>query len=252
MWILEKNFPKKLLCIEGKNHAQRITCDDVKPYLSNNAYQAISSHLLTLPEPCNEIGLLHISMIRHPIKRLYSAYQFQLKTQLIASHISFHQYCEKTLDFQGNFQSKHSSLQPAHSWQKHKGWLVDLSSIDLNRTGLFFGLVELFDESMVVLEHLMQQKGIAFDASYHKKVNASDTAQINTIDAQTMALLDTGIGDDLALYTQVEKKLLALFTQIDPHKEKLALFKQRCAAIDNSKRIRPPINSQWIRIIKNN
>ena len=69
MWILERNFPGAVLCVEGSSASSRITCAQVLPHVAGNHYQAVSSHVLAIPALGQNIADIHFSMLREPVEK---------------------------------------------------------------------------------------------------------------------------------------------------------------------------------------
>ncbi len=250
-WILQKNFPNQVLHIESVTPASRITCSDLVPVLEDKPhYQAVSSHLLTLPHPGEEIGHIHISLLRDPIQRMLSEYNFEKKRKGIQPSLTFKEYCERQLERKSNFQVKHSSLQDEQDFQNHQGWSQNLETLDLNRDSLFFGIVEQFDQSMVVLEHLFLLRGITFDAAYDAVKNTSKRKDKNApLPPQLINWLREKNQLDFKFYEQCKSHLQQQYQAIDPTGQKLIDFRERCSKISSIKQtVSMPNHQEWVRI----
>jgi hypothetical protein len=158
--ILHKTFGKNWIKVEGEGPRGRVSSEDLSELLQcNNSIQAISSHQALLPMPESiDYNAIPILLIRHPIDRVRSVYQFERKQRRgtpgaeYASSHNFREYVSWRLaqssngvihNFQCRFLLRRTeSLNPS----------VDASTypaiLDVLETLPFFGLVEQFDRSM--------------------------------------------------------------------------------------------------------
>lgn len=171
--ILEKNFPNKVLYVESLIANQRLRFDQLKQLLDTKSINAISSHLLARQEISNH---LIISFLRNPVKRLISAYEFQKATNTLKpGDDNFRAFLNRLRPSSvANYQTRLISIQSFKGSGQRQGWDIDPWSINLTSPNLFIGTVELFDESMVLLEAWLDGHGIKFDASYKSAMNRSN------------------------------------------------------------------------------
>jgi hypothetical protein len=250
-WILERNFPSGVLYIEGPRNSSsiRITCDQVRPYIADNSYQAVSSHVLAIPKLGGNIGEVHFSLLRDPIQRVLSAYRFHKKRKDIREDMSINEFVEKNLQAD-NFQARHSSM-PALS-TGDVGWQIDDRIYDKIESGeIIFGLVEYFDHSMLLLEAIAKERGFAFDGAYPRKLNTTDSADADiVIGDELRALCAHRNALDFKLYETVKQRILpvfkARFTESD-----LQEFTTRCGRLRNdeeAKKIQVPAAKEWFHV----
>jgi len=251
-WILQKNFPGEVLYIEGVRTAYRIRCEDVADFLRRQAqrYQAVSSHVLTIPTPGNEIASFHVSFLREPWKRIVSEYQFVERNGQVKGTID--DYLVRILDPRSvkiNFQIKHSSIQ---DFKTGNGWDENVASIYLNRENVFFGIVELFDESMIIIEEMLASRQLRFDGAYIAPQNVSR----GTTTAPKPVLMRKFVEmnrADCAWYEKKRAQIEEMYHIVDPDGSKMQDFKRRCAALKAAPKsatasIRIPPLREWARI----
>lgn len=251
-WILERNFPGVVLYIEGPrtSSSARITCDQVLPYVADNRYQAVSSHVLAIPKLKGNIGDVHFSLLRDPIERVLSAYRFHKKRKDIGDDVSFEQFVEKNLQAD-NFQTRHSSMPTSSTGIA--SWQIDDRIFEKIESGeLIFGLVEFFDQSMLLLEAVAKERGFAFDGAYPRKLNMTtdiaDSDSVISDDVRAFCARKNAL--DFELYEIVKKRFLpafhALYTDLD-----LQEFASRCERLRNDQdasKVRVPAAREWVHI----
>jgi Sulfotransferase family len=247
-WILQRNFPGRVLHVEGSRENQRITCPNVRKTLIADQFDALSSHLLTLPALTEAIAPLHVILLRNPISRWLSSYNFVKKRGDIDSGTSFESYIHHILNSYGkNFQVQYVSLQSASTLSAHNGWFADPLSIDLQRSDLFFGLVEYFDESMLVLEHRLAHHNIQFDGAYRSIINADSSGTVQHLSQPLCNDLIRENTLEFELYDRVKHRLLQEQTQLDPDGVYLSKYRRRCQSVATGEIARwmPPESSEW-------
>jgi hypothetical protein len=251
-WILERNFRGAVLYIEGPraSSSARITCDQVLPYIADNRYQAVSSHVLALPKPGGNIGDVHFSLLRDPIERVLSAYRFHKKRKDIRDDVTIEQFVEKNLQAD-NFQTRHSSMPTSSTGAV--GWQIDDRIFEKIESGeIIFGLVEYFDHSMLLLEAIARDRGFAFYGAYPRKLNTTtdiaDTDKVIPDDLRAFCVHKNAL--DFKLYETVKKSFLpafeARFTESD-----LQVFAVRCERLrndQNARNVRVPAAREWVHI----
>ena len=225
--ILSREYQKKLLLVESKKQGKRLFADELlnsnelKPY-----HQSISSHLLAISDDLLDLSKIGVSFIRHPYKRIMSAWRFQFYKQKTTSD-NFKKFLD---NYKGsllsNYQSKLLSNQKK-STNFYSGWEFNVDLEILFGDDFFVGVVEHFDESMVVLEHLLQEKGISIDLSYPKVLNTTG----NLIKEKHANLLRYGYSafdSDLWLHKIAIENLNSKIKNIDDFSKKLSDYKERC------------------------
>jgi hypothetical protein len=167
-WILEKNFPRKVLYVESLINNTRLDYQKVALPLEKGSYRAISSHLISRPRQHSQPHPLTITFLRNPSERLMSAFAFQKATNsLKEGDVHFRAFLTRLrLSQVSNYQSRLLSPQTWIAKGPRHGWELNPRAVDLNDENLFVGTVEKFDQSMVLLEGWLKNKGVEFDASY--------------------------------------------------------------------------------------
>jgi len=251
MGILERNYPGNVLYLEGANPGQRFGCEEVLPFLEKRPYEAISSHVMMIPDVGRNIGTIHFTLLRDPVDRVLSSYRFQKRRGYIPRDIDIEEYIET--NFQANnFQAKHTSIQEMNNGDD--GWEISdriFAKIEANE--IFVGLVEYFNLSMLLLEKLLHNQGVSFDAAYSGELNktpqkkwvADDTSRIR----QMIAAKNPA---DIALYEAVEKRLFSQFHADISHQDQ-ERFSKRCAALRRWRWLQwrqVPPESKWLHVEK--
>ena len=172
-WILEKNFPGSVMYVESVRRGDRLPWQRVVGEVDLIGVRAVSSHLVTLPPEGDGFARINVAFVRNAAARLRSAYDFQRSTgSLPVEGEDFGSFLKRirttTL---ANYQTRHISVQDFGGWEARQGWQLRPELIRLNRDDLFVGLVERFDESLVLLERKLTGLGIEFDASYPSPQN---------------------------------------------------------------------------------
>lgn len=217
--ILERNF-SDLLLIESKHGGARLFFDQIPKKMLQD-YSAISSHLLA-PSDTN---IFQFSLIRHPYDRLVSAWIYQRITKEVDS--SFREYIKnynssKISNYQAKLLSKQNQTNSPQS-----GWEINLDFDFLFGDSFFLGVVDKFDESMVLLEEKMKKRGFELDLSYPSKANiTSKVKKQNIPDLSNFAY--PSIDTDLWLYKKANHMLDIEIENTQDFDKKLSCFKERC------------------------
>jgi len=246
--ILQHNFKNRVLHVEGDGAGTRITNKDIDNSIRSFQFDALSSHLLTIPGPKENIATIHVVLLRDPIERLQSGFLFHKRNGQAEVETTFEQWLKsRGTVVSSNHQVKFCSQQDWSSLKEAGGWLEDLASIDFDREDLFFGCVEYFDESMVLLEHRAAKLGIALNAAYPEPFNrnakerkatevitvANELWEINALDRELVSAVTVRVRDELL--------------RLDPHGRKLKDYRERCAALRlrDSTDFKIPPQAQW-------
>jgi hypothetical protein len=166
--------------IEGKNSWDTLSDSDILRYAINNpGLKAISSHHARLPVPNHSDFVFHpLIFLRHPIDRIGSVYSYERKRP--ASDKSLGVRIAHEYDFAGyvkyrltdgsapirNFQTVHLS---GHYTDMRKAIATeeDLKMAMETLSQLkFFGIVELFDKSMVKMKRYLSGHFHNFNINY--------------------------------------------------------------------------------------
>lgn len=225
--ILQSNYGAGVAYIESEQPGDRLPWQLVPETLDLSVYQAVSSHLVTLPPEGQSFARLHVAFVRDPRQRIKSAYGFQRRTgQLKPADSNFYDFVQRMrTSIVSNYQTRHLSPQDFGGWGMRSGWQLRPELVDLDRPDLFVGVVERFDESMVLLEMILRERGIPFDGSYAKALN---------INPRSDEIL-TGIPLDLieldeVLHGRALRHLSFLVQQVEDFPQRLVEFRERCVS----------------------
>lgn len=226
--VLAKNFGAAWRKIEFKNDSQPSNSHLVREWLLNNPeISAFSSHTALFPLPqIDNISLIPIVFLRHPIVRLHSVYKFerQHKKVLNQSIKLAHKY-----DFAGylNHQLDRVQNRSCRNFQTYRLSLMnsesDLSELERALKGLnalpIVGIVEEFDRSMKYYAQAIAQHYPSFTSqSVHKNITAQRSVSMSekldtvrsSLDRPTYQRLLDCNQDDLQLYEAAMDKLHSL------------------------------------------
>jgi hypothetical protein len=246
--IIQKNFPGKVFHVEGENDDYRITGSDIKPCIALGDWHAVSSHLLTPPEPEDKLADLHVILLRDPVARLLSVFKYGKKIGQIPARVSLDEWVvDQSGIITDNFQARCCSVQSHADLSTRGGWSIDFESIDLTRKDLLIGSVELFDETMVVLEERARLLSIPFDASYPNPMNRTSAMTFSATEQRVIESLKARNGLDYALLERASTHILEELKQLDPSNDLVSDFKRRCASISEKhwRRFRMPPLCSW-------
>jgi hypothetical protein len=231
MWILEKIYRSKLLYVEKKGGQGRLFWTDLQEACNLVEYNAITSHTLEFPRiQTNEF--LFVEFVREPLSRIKSAYNFQIKVGDIKPNLLFNEYVKQSIGTtRDNFMSRRLSTQS----NNQSVWSLDNKIIELNQANLFVGLVERFDESLVLLEELLLKSyDLKLDLSYPRAQNKSiknDLVENKYFISEDV--LNEVTHKDFLLYDRVRKDIDTKISLTVNFNKKLAEFKKRCLNLKN-------------------
>lgn len=250
MWILEHNYPGRVLYVEGVRPGGRISCDRIRPHHGGKGYSAVSSHELAFPGPGEQIGLIHFSLLRDPLDRLLSAYRYQKRTNDIRADMGIEEFIET--NFQAdNFQARHASMPNPSTGVP--GWAPDDRIFDRIESGeILFGLVEYFDQSMLLLEAVARDHGFKFDGAYPSRINASADGvdSDSLLGADLRAFVAEKNAREYRLYETVKQRMLPIFSARCGDKD-LQEFASRCARLRDdgvTREVLVPTERDWLYI----
>jgi hypothetical protein len=233
MTILEKNFPSKVLYVESLLGNSRLDFQKAVPLVEKGSYQAISSHLISRPQPNVQLSPLTITFLRNPSERLISAYEFQKATQTLKDgDVNFRAFLTRLRDTQvSNYQTRLLSPQTWNLADSRNGWEINPRAIDLNDENLFVGTVELFDQSMVLLEQWLKDKGVEFDASYSEPSNVGAKQGLKKQENSSGAIFPDMIEIDELLWKEVTQRIEAKISIDIDFQDKMMDFARRKEAV---------------------
>ncbi len=271
-WILQRNFPGNVLHIEGGHPGARLTPTEVREAATAHPHHAgIASHTTPLPAREQAWAVCHLTILRHPVERFYSMYRYDRRrdddnvSSRIAKDSDFRSYTEWWLrkrnslirNWQVRCCTPQTWVRTAHNRGLGLGWDADLSAACHTIEDVAFaGVAEQFDESMVVLESLLREHDVAFDATYVRQ-NASSSKTVLRTEAFFIEELGQPLYDDLLhanamdfeLLEHAQRLLSLRFRQLTDGPMQLENFSRRCAALaegSEEKRVRVPTRPDWL------
>ncbi len=215
---------------------------------SNPKVEAFSSHSIHfLPEESDAYGFFTAYFLRHPIDRIRSVYSFEKKQMPAktqgsqkAKELNFNNfvlwYMEETSpqtirNAQTIFLSG-DGLGSHNIEQKFKTALTNLKNTPL------IGIVDRYDESMVVFEEYLKDYFPGIDLSYirrnvtERNLEASVEEKVKKVlsqlDAQSQQEVIEKNAFDTQLYTDANAQLDSKISKIENFQKKLDNFKERC------------------------
>ena len=258
IWSLERATEGHLMYLESDEPNLRLPWQRAKKHLSSLKQKpiAITSHLIALP-PQDELATIKVALIRQPLARIISAYQFEVDTKDKHKGLTFDSYLRRYIRSNlSNYQTRHLSPQQEEDWNDRNGWGARPELIDLDRPDLFVGIVERYDESMVTLEYILDQKNISIDLSYpHPKNTYRSRSKRRKNETQVEAgnppnqLAKDATELDESLYRRAEERLNRYIDTIPDFEQRLRAFQERCTKLKRNPppvKIKPP--KAWIRL----
>ncbi len=213
---------------------------------------ALSSHHMPFPLPeIADTEIIPIYILRHPLERITSVYEFERRqnTQspgaLAAKKYDFKEYVawrmqmgvsrtirnNQTLFVSGKFHAGNRNPLSFNILQQALRRLKELPLV---------GVVDRYDEFMVVIEHHLGSRLPELDLSYRRQ-NVSDVERPSSTAARVSHVLEKleelqqQVIDenamDLALYQMAGQRLDQLTSDVPDFEEKLAAFRARCATV---------------------
>ena len=218
-WILQNNFPGRVLYAEKPVPCRgRLKAASVQDYLSSQSegdYEALSSHLA---EPaCADLALFPCSILRVPSDRNWSAYHFQIRQGTLQEGLSYQDYLEKHHDFQIRVLG---------------GEQVNSDALKLALARFNLGILERFEESMVVFEWLLERQGLHLNLAYPGEKNRSKKklSQSALVESRAMddALKMSSYWYDLELYRNATEQLNNHLAAMPDRDARMDDYAQRC------------------------
>ncbi|RLA55301.1 MAG: hypothetical protein DRQ98_05595 [Gammaproteobacteria bacterium] len=251
-WSLKKNFGKsfldhrqdELMRKNGRAHLAQLLSDE-------SGLCAISSHHMTkeLPE-LPEVNFIPVHLLRHPIERIRSVYDFERKQRGVtpgakaAKSKSFKEYVEWRMrqDVSRTIRNYQTAYLAGHHRRSTDVNIISrhfVDAVEMVTNVSLVGLVERYDESMVVLEDALRAYFPEIDLSYvaqnvsaRKSAQSGDGGATEEILGELGSLQKTVIDEnsfDLALYQVARVRLQARIDSTEGFAEKLREFCERCS-----------------------
>lgn len=221
--ILHRAWPQRVLHIEHARPDSRIGIDSVRPFVEAGDYAALTSHLLTMPRPGEQIAQVHFALVRDPVDRILSAYRFVQDRWTEGGFERFQQELEHQV---ASFQCRHLGVPTGRPGDD---WHLDLDAVPIGASHLLIGLVERFDDSMFLLERRLAAFGCAFDGSHAGAYNVGSNP-LHDLPADTLQQLREHNREDYELLRRVGSALDAELAAVDPDGSGRAEFRARCRA----------------------
>ena len=248
-WALKENFGRNFID-HRDDESMRKGAEYLGSYLTKDSkVSAISSHHLTLPLPeIENTKLLHLMMFRHPVERVTSVYNYERKQKnastpgaVHARKLSLRDYILWRMETNvgPTIRNFHAIRSLPVRQVKRKAITKDelQMAIESIQSIPLLGLVDEFDESMILFEETLRQYFPSIDLSY-KMQNINQDKQITQ--QERIAQLREEIGDevyqlllernkeDLALYDAVVEEFQDRKAKVFDISSKLKHFRIRC------------------------
>ena len=248
-WALKKNFGESFV-----DHRDDVQMEQGHVYLSNylehNPYiKALSSHHLAHPLPIlPRTDLLQIIMVRHPIERAVSVYRFERKQQqsiskgaLHARNSSLPEYIIWRMRSDAgpvirNFQTRRALRIHDFSAEVPLADFLQLAT-QFARSVDMLGLVDRFDESMVLFEERLAAVFPSIDLSYLIQNTSGEMPDRPELrfqrweaemgEAVHRLLLENNLRD-LQLLDVVKEEFESRLSRVPRLSDKLMNFRNRC------------------------
>jgi len=247
-WILKKNFGKNALSIDTNSPKGIVSNGAILDHLKQQPKtDSISSHQIRFPVPDNpNFHFIPILFLRQPIDRIFSIYYFQRKRTDAdrpgirkAKELNLNDYIKwnftkKKFRPMKNFQT----LFLSHHDVEH---LVDGKDLEKAINNMkecqFLGIVERFDESLVLGEEILKEYFPTIDMSYMKQnisedrkgtLNEKFIRDKNELDEDVWKEILDQNKFDLELYEKAKIELSIRLEKLENLDNKMANFKNRC------------------------
>ncbi|MEQ9465317.1 MAG: hypothetical protein RJQ10_16770 [Haliea sp.] len=214
---------------------------------------ALSSHHLPRDLPAMSGVRVHtIYLLRHPLLRIRSVYDFERAQQAdtlgaqAAKRMSFREYVAWRMEPDTpptirNFQTLYLAKNKRSSTRSSRILPRFVDALAFAQSLPVVGIVELYDQSMVLLEEKLRSHLPALDLAYIPQNVSGNTAAAMS-EGQRVALILEELGDlgktvidnnnyDLALYQAALETLTAATNKLPGFAAKLAVFRERCQAL---------------------
>lgn len=178
-WSLKRNFGIDFIDHRDDKSMRRGGADYLDDFLMKNEnIKAISSHHLCLPLPKNVgYNILPCYILRNPILRIKSVYDFEVQQKSdslgakTAKNLNFLEYCIWRMkeDIPPTIRN-YQTLYLSGVKKRPLNYFDYSNAVQYVKKTNLVGLVERYDESMVLFEEEFRKKGISLDLS-HKKQN---------------------------------------------------------------------------------
>ncbi len=250
-WALKNNFGSNF--IDHRDDDEMLKgASYLGPYLKkHSSVSALSSHWITFPLPrIFNTKIWPILLFRHPIERIRSVYQFERKQTPAttpgskkAKELCFKDYVAWQMEpMPGpaikNYQTRYCSGEYLgdNITEKFNKAIEHVQAVPL------LGIVDRYDESMVLFERTLSDAFPGIDLSYVKQnvtqANKASTQEridsiLNELGDVTEVVLEKN-KYDLELYSLVEKLFLERQEKVVGFDNALKDFKKRCLSLTSN------------------
>jgi hypothetical protein len=250
-WSLGRFF-QAAFCDHREDQLMRGSPEYLRRYLADHSsLRALSSHWLPLPLDLRELPVrpFPLVMLRHPIERMASVYAFERRQEV---------------DHPGTRRAREGSLQDYVAWRLEEGTGPVLKNyqsrmlsgdypgdgdrrqleraLDNLQSFAGVGLVERFDESMVLFEASLREHFPAIDLSYRAQ-NVRDPGDRRAPEERLTAV-ESELGDlleparaanelDLALYERAAGSFRECLGRIPDLGERVGSLHRRCRSLES-------------------
>ena len=253
-WLLEKNFPKKNLTIDGESPGEIIQMKKINDILEKKiSIKTISSHQIRYPIPKNtRFNFIPILFLRHPIDRAFSIYYFKKNEiddsigSIKARSMNLSEFIKWNMNFKGympmkNFQVLFLSNKTTKEEVNEKDLEI---AINRMKSSLIIGVVDRMDESLVIAESLLKQEFPKINLAYVKQ-NVSKERKGTMIERLKHSEDNLGVDLknrlnecnklDMELYHSTNKEIDKRKRKIQDFERKIKNFKRRCKELNVEK-----------------
>jgi len=254
-WIFKKNFSKNAVSLDTKDPKGTLSNQFILDYLKQNpTVKSISSHQVRFPTPeANDFYFIPILFLRHPLDRAISIYTFNRRRKDAnerpgvkkAKSLNLNDYLDWALKRKKfmvikNFQVLFLSDKSVESSVETSDFTIASKRLEDCQ---IVGVVDKFDESLVVAEDFLEKYFNKIDLTY-KKQNVSYKRSgdfFHKLQNGNLEIDDNVFDEfsqknnfDLKLYEKTNEELKKRIKKIDNFEKKLSDFQQRCKNINPS------------------
>lgn len=214
----------------------------------NNEVKAFSSHsVYHKPKDFDNVKIHSVYFLRNPIERIKSVYNFEKKQPTrdssgakMAKTLNFEEYVAWRMQDDvpatiRNLQTIFLAGDGPHPRYMEKKFALALENLDSTH---LLGIVDRYDESMVVFEDYLKQFFSKIDLSYIRRnitdQNLTDSIEIkiekitNELGTELVSIVNKKNTYDLELYRKSNQLLNEKIINILDFQHKLVHFKERC------------------------
>jgi len=262
-WTLEKNFLKKYsMEAYGTPFTQIMSMEAVIKFLKENTEISVfSSQNIRFPIPSDpSFNFIPIVFIRHPIDRAFSVYNFIRRNPETQPASKEARSMDLSEFIQWNLDKRSRMLDDCQLTVLSDNNLKNdderfLSALKRIKQCPILGVVDRFDESMVLAEEHLKTYFVGLDLAYLKQnvtLNREDNIQQRLesgraqIGDKLMHLLIERNNYDLKLYNAANEEINLRIKQVDGFLTKLTDFQERCNILKQEKNINFPLGKRLV------